>query len=108
MKVENIESIWSDKYPIKPANEMEMQELCNWVALCNALKFINNTSAVTGKIVNETDIVYKEMLTYIGAVSGDISTCLREADGVPFKYSLSGDSEESKQTDDLSYEFLDR
>jgi hypothetical protein len=86
--------------------EMSEEEFCNWLALCNALKFINNTSELTGKFIDEKDIDYREMINYINTVSGDIATCLREKSGVPFKYSLDTSSTESLETEDLSYEFL--
>ena len=86
--------------------EMSQQEFCNWLALCNALKFINNTSNLTGINVDEKDIDYREMINYINAVSGDISTLLKEKNGVPFKYSLDTSLKESLDTEDLTYEFL--
>jgi hypothetical protein len=86
---------------------MNVQEVCNWMALCNALKFINHTCAITGKHVNEKDINYREMNNYISSVSGDMITCLREANGIPYKYSLSRRSEESLELSDISYEFLE-
>jgi hypothetical protein len=102
MKTENNESQSSDNY-----DEMSEQEFCNWLALCNALKFINNTSEISGKIVDEKDIDYREMINYINTVSGDISTCLKEKQGVPFKYSLDTSLKESLEIEDLSYEFLE-
>jgi hypothetical protein len=98
MKIKNKESSLNEK--------MNEQEFCNWLALCNALKFINNTSVLTGKFVDEKDIHYREMINYINAVSGDIATCLREKGGVPFKYSLDISLKESLETEDLTYEFL--
>jgi ethanolamine utilization protein EutA (predicted chaperonin) len=86
---------------------MSEQEFCNWLALCNALKFINSTSELTGKIIDEKDIDYREMINYISTVSGDISTCLKEKQGVPFKYSLDTRLKESLEIEDLNYEFLD-
>lgn len=100
MKTENNESLLND--------EMSEQEFCNWLALCNALKFINNTSELTGKVVDEKDIDYREMINYISTVSGDIATCLREKSGVPFKYSLDTSLKESLEIEDLTYEFLDK
>lgn len=85
---------------------MNMQEFCNWFALCNALKFINNASKLTGRRIDETEIIYKDVMNYIEEVSGDIETCINEADGVPFKYSLSSRSEDSREVADLKYEFL--
>jgi hypothetical protein len=86
--------------------EMSKEEFCNWLALCNALKFINNTSQLTGKFIDEKDIDYREMINYINTVSGDIATCLREKAGVPFKYSLDTSTKESLDIEDLNYEFL--
>lgn len=86
---------------------MPIKERCNWIALCNALKFINHTSSTTGKKVDEKDIDYREMINYIESVSGDIETCLREKGGVPFKYSLVTNSEDSKEIEDLTYSFLE-
>ena len=100
MKTENNASLLNE--------EMSEQEFCNWLALCNALKFINNTSELTGKVVDEKDIDYREMINYISTVSGDIATCLREKSGVPFKYSLDTSTKESLEIEDLNYEFLDK
>ena len=72
----------------------------------NALKFINHTSTLTGKRIDEKDIDYREMINYIESVSGDIETCFREKGGVPFKYSLNMYLEDSKEITDLSYDFL--
>lgn len=95
-----------DKHPVKSASNMSLQEVSNWMALCNALKFINNTCELTGKEVDEKDLDYREMLNYIGSVSGDISTCLKEKNGIPFKYSLNIDLEESSQINEVNYDFL--
>jgi hypothetical protein len=103
MKTKNNESQSTDN-----SEEMSEQEFCNWIALCNALKFINNTSEISGKHVNEKDFDYKEMINYINTVSGDISTCLKEKQGVPFKYSLDTRLKESLEIEDLTYEFLDK
>ena len=102
MKIKNNESLLLDN-----SEEMSEQEFCNWLALCNALKFINNTSEISGKHIDEKDIDYREMINYISTVSGDISTCLKEKQGVPFKYSLDTSLKESLEIEDLSYEFLD-
>lgn len=91
---------------MQSANKMPMRECCNWIALCNALKFINHTSTLTGKRIDEKDIDYREMINYIESVSGDIETCFREKGGVPFKYSLNMYLEDSKEITDLSYDFL--
>lgn len=97
-----------DKYPIHPAEEMELDEFSKWMALCNALKFINHTSQVSGIQVDEKDIAHGELINYINSVSGDIQTCLREKGGVPFKYSLISSQEEAVIADDLTYDFLDQ
>lgn len=107
MKTENPES----EYPENnffDSRELSDDAFCKWVALCNALKFINNTSQLTGKHVDEKDIDYREMVNYISTVSGDIATCLKEKNGVPFKYSLDINTKESLEIEDLSYEFLDK
>jgi len=95
-----------DHYPIHQASETSLEEMSKWMALCNGLKFINNTSATTGIEIDEKDISHNELLTYINDVSGDIRTCIKEKGGVPFKYSLSNNSDESKNTEDLTYDFL--
>ena len=107
MKIESNESQSSDNLPVVSEQDMSDQEFCNWLALCNALKFINNTSEISGKHVDEKDIDYREMINYISTVSGDIATCLKEKQGVPFKYSLDTSLKESLEIEDLSYEFLD-
>jgi hypothetical protein len=96
------------KYSSTISSEKEMtdEEFCNWIALCNALKFINNTSQLTGKCIKEKDIDYREMINYINTVSGDIHTCFKEKSGIPFKYNLDSYIKESLETEDLSYEFL--
>lgn len=106
MNKEKIGSKLSDKYQIKPASEMSLEEESKWVALCNALKFINTTSQLTGMVVEEKDISHGDLLTYINNVSGDIKTCVEQMGGIPFKYSLRGGTEESKNTEELTYEFL--
>lgn len=106
MKVEKGESKYSDKYPMRDAKDMSRRELCNWIALCNALKFINHTSSMTGRFIDESDIVYKEMIHYITAVSGDMATCLRETDGIPFKYSLCTSESGTTDIEEVNYEFL--
>lgn len=90
----------------RPSRDMDTVELSNWWALCNALKFINHTSKARNVIIDEKDLDYREILNYISSVSGDIATCIDAAYGVPFKYSLFSDTEDSYNTDDLSYEFL--
>lgn len=106
MKTETNVSKLSDKYKIRPAAEMSLDEEAKWVALCNALKFINNTSQLTGKNIEEKDISHGDLLTYINNVSGDIKTCIERTGGVPYKYSLRGSTEESNNTEELTYEFL--
>lgn len=106
MNKEKIESKLSDKYKILPASQMSLDEEAKWMALCNALKFINNTSQLTGVQIKEKDISHGDLLTYINNVSGDIKTCVETMGGIPFKYSLSSSTEESKNTEELSYEFL--
>jgi hypothetical protein len=92
---------------MKTASEMDTVELANWFALCNGLKFINQTSAIRNKRVLEKDIEYRKMLEYITDASGDIATCMMITGGVPYKYSLSSNLEESWEVEDLNYEFLD-
>jgi hypothetical protein len=106
MNREKTESKLSDKYKIIPAAEMSIDEEAKWVALCNALKFINTTSQLTGVRVEEKDISHGDLLTYINNVSGDIKTCVEKMGGIPFKYSLRGNTEESKNTEELTYDFL--
>jgi hypothetical protein len=96
----------TDDYPIRSAREMSYEEVGKWVALCNALKFINHTSELTGKEVEEKDIDYRKMLEYITSVGGDIETCLKETKGIPFKYSLNIDYEESLDLAEVNYEYL--
>jgi hypothetical protein len=108
MKIEKPESKLSDKYKILPAAEMTLEEEAKWLALCNGLKFINNMSQLTGIEVDEKDISHGELLTYINNVSGDIRTCIKEKGGIPYKYSLTGSMEEAKNTEELTYEFLDQ
>lgn len=96
----------SERYKITPASEMTLDEEAKWMALCNALKFINTTSQTTGIKIDEKDISHGELLTYINNVSGDIRTCLEHKGGIPYKYSLSSSSEEARISDELSYEFL--
>lgn len=95
-----------DKYKIHDASEMSIDEASKWIALCNALKFINTTSQTTGVEIDEKDISHGELLTYINNVSGDIKTCILEKGGIPYKYSLKTEFEESVSTEDLTYEFL--
>jgi hypothetical protein len=85
---------------------MDKEELSNWWALCNALKFINHTSKMRNVIVDEKDLDYREILNYISSVSGDIATCMSIRNGVPYKYSLCTDNNESFDLDDLDYDFL--
>jgi hypothetical protein len=91
---------------MKTASEMDTVELANWFALCNGLKFINQTSAIKKKRVLEKDIEYRKMLEYIEDAGGDIKTCIKATGGVPYKYSLSSTTEESWEIEDLDYEFL--
>lgn len=90
------------------SKDMSLEELSNWMALCNALKFINNTSELTGKYVDEKDLNYREMLNYITSAGGDIKTCLLETKGIPLKYSLDVNLEESFDIDEVNYDFLDK
>jgi hypothetical protein len=92
---------------MKNAKEMSIIELSNWFALCNALKFINQTSALRKQRVLEKDIDYRKILEYIEDAGGDIKTCIKATGGVPYKYSLSSTTEESWEIEDLDYEFLD-
>lgn len=85
------------------SNNMTVDEFCNWFALANALKFINNTSALTGKSIKEKDIDTRQMIEYVNSVSGDIKTCLETSGGIPHKYSLVS-SEDSLNTNELSYD----
>lgn len=101
-----IESVYNDNYPIKNAKDMSLEEMSRWYALLNALKFINHTSELTGIQVKEKDIDYREISTYIDSVGGDIETHIREIRGIPFKYSLTTEDEESLNLNDLKYEYL--
>ncbi len=106
MNKERIEFMLNNN--LKKAQDMPLQELSNWLALCNALKFINDKSRKCGVYVDEKDINYRELNNYIVSTSGDIATCLRETGGVPFKFSLSLENEESLDTNDLTFEFLEQ
>lgn len=95
-----------DNYPIKSAKKMTLEEMSRWFALCNALKFINHSSQLTGVEVAEKDIDYREVLHYIESVGGDIETCLEKNRGIPFKYSLDISLEDSLDLTEVSYEYI--
>jgi hypothetical protein len=100
------EFVSQDNYPIKKAEDMNVEEVSKWMALCNALKFINHTSQLTGVVVEEKDIDYREVLHYIDSVGGDIETCLKKLKGIPFKYSLSLELEDSIDFAEINYEYI--
>lgn len=95
-----------DNYPIKWVSEMTVPEVSRWFALCNALKFINHSSQLTGIEVKEKDIDYREILHYIESVGGDIETCLMKNRGIPYKYSLDINMEDSLDLTEVCYEYL--
>lgn len=99
-------SLYSDDRHTRSSKHMDRVEFSNWWALCNALKFINQTSQARNVTVMEKDIEYRGLLGYISSVSGDIQTCIKKVGGVPYKYSLLSDEDDSYNTNDLSYEFI--
>jgi len=103
MKQKQTESLSSKEI----SKTMSTKHMCKWFALCNALKFINNTSSLTGKDVEEKDLDYRGIINYIDDVGGDIETCLTSQKGIPFKYSLFLAEDEEVNISDISYEFLD-
>lgn len=98
MKLKN-----NDNYHILPASEMSAQELSNWFAFCNAIKFI--TVFCKRKNINPDSIELdsRELSKYVEITSGDIYTSLKEKSGIPIKYSLEMDSEECRSVDEVQY-----
>lgn len=95
----------SDKINCK---QMDLKTFCNWFALCNALKFINNGCELSGKQVDENDLDYRGIINYVNSVGGDIMTCVKHTKGIPFKYSLNYNRIDDVEIEDISYEFLDK
>lgn len=87
----------------KSASDMSLPEIANWFSLCNGIKFINNHSNAHDIPVDENDLDGRSILNYINSVSGDIQTSLKEKGGIPFKYSLDPNHEESKNVEELYY-----
>ena len=85
---------------------MGTEEFSNWWAFCNALKFINYTSARTRKPIRERDIDCRTIINYVEDVGGDIATCLRETKGIPYKYALCSIGKEADDLQDLNYAHL--
>lgn len=100
------EFYFADNYPIKSASQMTLAEMSKWFALCNALKFINHTSQLTGVDVLERDIDYRAVLHYIESVGGDIETCLKKNRGIPYKYSLDISLDDSLDLTEVSYDYI--
>jgi hypothetical protein len=96
----------SDKYCIKMASEMDDEELCNWFAFMNAVKFINSYCNKKHIDANSVDLDSREIEKYIRTTSGDILTNLREQGAIPLKYSLDASHEESKNIEEINYEGL--
>jgi hypothetical protein len=82
------------------------QELVNWFAFANALKFINAGEEIYNKNINEENIAYKAILTYTQTTSGDIEQYLKFKKGVPMKYSLSTSHCDSLSMEEISYEIF--
>jgi hypothetical protein len=87
--------------------KMNLQTFCNWFALCNALKFINNGCELSGKYVDENDLDYRGIINYVNSVGGDIMTCVKQTKGIPFKYCLNNKTDDF-EIEDISYEFLSK
>lgn len=93
----------NDKYKITPASEMKGEELSNWFAFCNAIKFINVFCKKKGINADSIELDSRELSKYIETTAGDILTNLREHGGVPLKYSLDMQSEECRDISEVQY-----
>lgn len=93
----------NDNYQIIPAAEMSTEELSNWFAFCNAIKFIGMFCKQKGIDPDTIELDSRELSKYIDVTSGDILTNLRESMGVPLKYSLDMQSEECRCIDEVQY-----
>lgn len=94
-----------NKEPMPLSSSMKESEFANWVAFCNALKFINLTSKKRNVEIEEKDLDYRAIMNYVDSVSGDIITSIKSRHAIPLKYSLNTYEEESRNTDELTYEF---
>lgn len=93
----------NDNYKILPAAQMSDQELANWFAFGNALKFINIFCKRKGINPDSRELDSREVQKYIETTSGDILTCLREQGAIPLKYSLDMASEECRSIEEVQY-----
>lgn len=93
----------NDNYKIIPASEMKGEELSNWFAFCNALKFFTVFCKKKGINPDSIELDSREVSKYVEVTAGDILTNLREHGGIPLKYSLDMQSEESKDITEVQY-----
>jgi hypothetical protein len=88
---------------IRPACEMSVRELSRWFALMNMLKFINQGELICKTKKSEEEIHQRCMEKYIETVSGDLERSLKDHNGIPFKYSLNPNDEDSTIIEEIPY-----
>jgi len=93
----------SDNYPIKDVENMSLTEVSRWFAFCNFVKFSSMMCKKKGIKFSDMNWNYLDVLRYIDDTSGDIKTMVRDHGGIPRKYSLSIDDDESTNTEEIHY-----
>jgi hypothetical protein len=91
-------------YEAKKAKDMSRKEFSRWFAFMNMVKFVNVGESLSGIKKKEEDIPHMQMVKYVDTVSGDLERCLKEYNGVPYKYSLDTRDAESKVIGEISFE----
>jgi len=93
----------SDSTNATPSRTMSNTELTMWFAFANAMKFVNIGEDIYKQDVPEHDIPYKAIYNYVQTVSGDIRVCLDANGGIPMKYALFSDTDESRNVEEIDY-----
>lgn len=93
----------SDRYPITDVKDMSSTELSRWFAFCNFVKFTSLMCKKKGMKFSEMNWNYLDVLRYIDDTSGDIKTMVKHHGGIPRKYSLKLDDDESNNIEEIKY-----
>lgn len=103
MKTDKIEL--PSEIKMKTAKQMGKEELANWFAFVNGLKFLNLAEQRLKQPLHEDDITYKALNNYVHTTSGDILSCMHHYNGIPLKYSLDPSDDAAHQIDEVEYPY---
>lgn len=91
-------------YDAKKAKDMSRKEFSRWFAFMNMVKFVNLGETITKIKKKEEDIPHMQMVKYVDTVAGDLERCLKDYNGVPYKYSLDARDTDSKVISEINFE----